>query len=120
MADTGLFLVRGILIVNVPDELHDEMALSLQSAIALRLRDSACAGVVLDISNVSMIDTFIGRVLLAIGQAAKLMGATTVVAGMQPAVAMTLVELGMSLDGMVTALTVDDAMDRIGEGLVPL
>jgi rsbT antagonist protein RsbS len=103
-----------VLLVTLQGELHDGMAEQLQQDITARISDSRVSGVVIDISGVEIIDSFLGRVLAEIAAGAKLLAARTVLAGMRPAVAITLVELGLTLPGLRTALDVERAMELLG------
>jgi rsbT antagonist protein RsbS len=106
-----------ILLVTLQGELHDSLAEQLQNDITHRIAHSATpvSGVVIDISGVDMVDSFLGRVLAEIAAGARLMAARTVLAGMRPAVAITLVELGLTLPGLLTALDVERAMAMLGQ-----
>ncbi|AEY93518.1 STAS domain-containing protein [Streptomyces olivaceoviridis] len=104
-----------VLLVSLQGELHDGMAEQLQHDITNRIATSRVTGVVLDISGVDMVDSFLGRVLAEIASTAGLLAARTVLAGMRPAVAITLVELGLTLPGLVTALDVDRAMELLSQ-----
>jgi rsbT antagonist protein RsbS len=92
------------LIATVQEDLHDRDALDLQTDLSETLEHTNARGVLLDISSVEMIDSFLGRVLSEIATICRLLGAYTVVVGMRPAVAITLVELGLELRGIRTAL----------------
>ncbi|MFD9096607.1 STAS domain-containing protein [Streptomyces collinus] len=105
-----------ILLVSLQGELHDGMAEQLQQDLTSRVSVSGVTGVVIDISGVDMVDSFLGRVLAEIASMARLLAARTVIAGMRPAVAITLVELGLTLPGMVTALDVDRALELLSSG----
>ncbi|MFE9360940.1 STAS domain-containing protein [Streptomyces olivaceoviridis] len=104
-----------VLLVSLQGELHDGMAEQLQHDITNRIATSRVRGVVLDISGVDIVDSFLGRVLAEIASTAGLLAARTVLAGMRPAVAITLVELGLTLPGLVTALDVDRAMELLSQ-----
>ncbi|MET8564876.1 STAS domain-containing protein [Streptomyces flaveolus] len=104
-----------VLLVSLQGELHDGMAEQLQHDITNRIATSRVTGVVLDISGVDIVDSFLGRVLAEIASTASLLAARTVLAGMRPAVAITLVELGLTLPGLVTALDVDRAMELLSQ-----
>ncbi|MET8772997.1 STAS domain-containing protein [Streptomyces sp. NPDC004658] len=104
-----------VLLVSLQGELHDGMAEQLQQDITNRIATSRVTGVVLDISGVDIVDSFLGRVLAEIASTASLLAARTVLAGMRPAVAITLVELGLTLPGLVTALDVDRAMELLSQ-----
>ncbi|MEU2060365.1 STAS domain-containing protein [Streptomyces sp. NPDC013455] len=104
-----------VLLVSLQGELHDGMAEQLQHDITSRIATSRVTGVVIDISGVDIVDSFLGRVLAEIASTARLLAARTVLAGMRPAVAITLVELGLTLHGLVTALDVDRAMELLSQ-----
>ncbi|MEU5079601.1 MULTISPECIES: STAS domain-containing protein [Streptomyces] len=104
-----------VLLVSLQGELHDGMAEQLQQDITHRISADRMTGVVIDISGVDMVDSFLGRVLAEIASTAGLLAARTVLAGMRPAVAITLVELGLTLPGLVTALDVDRAMELLNQ-----
>jgi rsbT antagonist protein RsbS len=98
------------LLVSIQVELHDELVLALQDDLTARIERTRARGVLIDISALEIVDSFIGRTLGHIASMARIMDATTVLVGMRPAVAITLVELGMSLNGIRTALDVDKGM----------
>ncbi|MER7484193.1 STAS domain-containing protein [Streptomyces sp. NPDC126510] len=102
------------LLVTVQGELYDSTAEQLQQDITARIAHSPVTGVVIDISGVDNVDSFLGRVLAEIASSARLMAARTVLAGMRPAVAITLVELGLALPGLFTALDVERALALLG------
>ncbi|MFC8202244.1 STAS domain-containing protein [Streptomyces sp. NPDC057298] len=113
-----------ILLVTLQGELHDGAAERLQQDITERIAASTVAGVVIDISGVDIVDSFLGRVLAEIASSTRLLAARTVVAGMRPAVAITLAELGLTLPGLATALNAERAMGllasrdaAVGEGV---
>ncbi|MEU6918516.1 STAS domain-containing protein [Streptomyces olindensis] len=103
-----------VLLVTLQGELHDGMAEQLQQDVTDRISHTRVTGVVIDISGVEIVDSFLGRVLAEIAAGAGLLAARTVLAGMRPAVAITLVELGLTLPGMRTALDVERAMELLG------
>src|SRR5881396_468792 len=98
------------LLVSIQIELHDRIALKLQDDLMNEIVRQQAHGVLIDISSIEMVDSFIGRVLANIAAMSKILDAETVVVGMQPAVAITLVELGLSLEGVRTALDVEKGM----------
>ena len=98
------------LLVTIQVDMHDQTALALQEDLAARIEGSGANGVLIDISALDIVDSFIGRMLANISGIARVLDATTVVVGMQPAVAITLVELGLSLPGVRTALNVERGM----------
>ena len=100
----------GYLLVTVQVDMHDRLALALQDDLMEQIRRHSARGVLLDISALDVVDSFIGRTIGNIAGMARVLGASTVVTGMRPAVAITLVELGLSWKGVRTALTVERGM----------
>jgi rsbT antagonist protein RsbS len=96
-----------VLLVSIQMDLQDESVVALQEDLAERIVASGAAGVVIDISAVEIVDSFIGRMFATIASLSKVLDAETVVVGMRPAVAITLVELGLSLEGVRTALDLE-------------
>lgn len=103
------------LLVTIQVDLYDRLALNLESDLISMVKKTDARGVLIDISAVSIVDSFMGRILGNIAQMSKIMDAETVVVGMQPAVAITLVELGLTLNGVHTALNVDKGMELLNE-----
>src|ERR1700750_30668 len=101
------------LLVTIQVDLRDQMALALQDDLSAMIERTGANGVLIDISALEIVDSFIGRMLASISGIAPVLGDTTVVVGMQPAVAITLVELGLSLTGVRTALDVERGMAMI-------
>jgi rsbT antagonist protein RsbS len=101
------------LLVTIQVDLLDQTALALQDDLSERIATTAAQGVLIDISALEIVDSFVGRILGSISGIAAVMGATLVVVGMQPAVAITLVELGLSLAGVRTALDVERGMSLL-------
>ena len=99
------------LLVTIQVEMHDRLALTLQDDLTSRIVQDRARGVLIDISSLEVVDSFIGRVLGNIAAMSRVLDADTVVVGMQPAVAITLVELGLSLPGVRTALNVERGME---------
>jgi rsbT antagonist protein RsbS len=93
--------------------MQDRTALALQDDLAEKISKTTAKGVLIDISALEIVDSFVGRMLAAISGIARVLDATTVVVGMQPAVAITLVELGLSLEGVRTALNVERGMQLL-------
>ena len=99
-----------LLLVTIQVDMHDRLAMTLQDDLTTRISQVDARGVLIDISALEIVDSFIGRVLGNIAKMAQVLDAETVVVGMQPAVAITLVELGLSLTGIRTALNVEKGM----------
>ena len=108
-----------LLLVTIQVDMHDRLAMQLQDDLTDRIVKARARGVLIDISSLEVVDSFIGRMISNIAAMARILDAETVVVGMQPAVAITLVELGLSLEGVRTALNVDRGMallqDRVGD-----
>lgn len=101
------------LLVSIQVDMHDRLALALQDDLTVRIVDSRARGVMIDISALEIVDSFIGRMLNNIAGMSRVLDAVTVVVGMRPAVAITLVELGLTLTGVRTALNVDKGLAMI-------
>jgi rsbT antagonist protein RsbS len=104
-----------LLLVTIQVDMHDRLALALQDDLTERIVRDSARGVLIDISSLEIVDSFIGRVLGNIAAMSRVLDAETVVVGMQPAVAITLVELGLSLPGVRTALNVERGMELLNE-----
>ena len=98
------------LLVTIQVDMHDQLALRLQDDLSNAIQRHASRGVLIDISTLGMVDSFIGRMVADISGIGRILGAETVLVGMQPAVAITLVELGLDLPGVSTALNVERGM----------
>jgi rsbT antagonist protein RsbS len=105
------------LLVTIQVDMHDRLALALQDNLTEAIARNGARGVLIDISSLDMVDSFIGRMLANIASMSRILGAHTVVVGMRPAVAITLVELGMSLNGVRTALSVERGMHVLRRAL---
>ncbi|MFD1577347.1 STAS domain-containing protein [Ramlibacter ginsenosidimutans] len=105
-----------VLLVTIQLDMQDQMALALQDDLANRISATGAKGVLIDISALEIVDSFVGRMLASISGISRILDATTVVVGMQPAVAITLVELGLSLEGVRTALNVERGMELLQGG----
>lgn len=105
------------LLVTIQIDMHDRLALILQDELTARIVTDRARGVLIDISSLDIVDSFIGRMLSNIAGMARVLDAETVVVGMQPSVAITLVELGLSLPGIRTALNVDRGMELLKNSL---
>lgn len=102
-----------LLLVTIQVDMHDRLALALQDDLTSRIVKDRAQGVLIDISALEIVDSFMGRTLGNIAGMARILDADTVVVGMRPAVAITLVELGLSLPGVRTALTVEKGMELL-------
>jgi rsbT antagonist protein RsbS len=101
------------LLVTIQVDMHDQLAMRLQEDLTNAITKARTTGVLIDISSLTMVDSFIGRMLANISGMSKILDAETVVVGMRPAVAITLVELGLQLPGVRTALNVDQGMEML-------
>ena len=107
--------IGDILLVSIQIDLEDHTAMQLQDDLSHRIVETGAHGVVIDISALEIVDSFIGRMLSTIASVSRVLDAETVVVGMRPAVAITLVELGLSLKGVRTALNVDRALEILAD-----
>ena len=107
------------LLVTIQVDMHDRMATALQEDLTERIVRSRSRGVLIDISSLEIVDSFIGRMLGNIAAMSRVLDADTVVVGMRPSVAITLVELGLSLPGVRTALNVERGMDMLRRSIAP-
>ena len=105
------------LLVTIQVDMHDQIAMSLQDDLTERVHQTGARGVLIDISSVEIMDSFMGRMLADLSAMARILDARIVVVGMRPAVAITLVELGLSLPGIRTALDVNRGMALLQEDL---
>jgi rsbT antagonist protein RsbS len=103
------------LLVSIQVDMHDRLALTLQDDLTARIIETGARGVLIDISSLELVDSFIGRIIGTIASMARVLDAETVVVGMRPAVAITLVELGMELRGVRTALNVERGMQLLDQ-----
>ena len=113
MARVPIIRLGDTLIATVQEELRDRDGLALQEDLSLAIERTGAVGILLDLSAVQTVDSFLGRLLDDIAGEMRLLGANTVVVGIQPAVAITLVELGLSLEGVRTALNVERGMELL-------
>ena len=105
-----------LLLVTIQVDMHDRLAMTLQDDLTTRIVTDRATGVLIDISALDIVDSFIGRMISNTAAMAKILDARTVVVGMQPAVAITLVELGLTLDGVSTALNVELGIKLLERG----
>lgn len=105
-----------LLLVTIQVDMHDRLAMTLQDDLTTRIVKDRATGVLIDISALDIVDSFIGRMISNTAAMAKILDARTVVVGMQPAVAITLVELGLTLDGVSTALNVEQGIKLLERG----
>src|SRR3954471_6394807 len=105
------------LLVTIQVDMHDRLAMTLQDDLTSMIEKTGAKGVLIDISALEMVDSFIGRMIANISGMSRILDASTVLVGMRPAVAITLVELGLSLTGVQTALDVERGMARLREAM---
>ena len=115
MEHIPILKMGAFLLVTIQVDMHDQLALTLQDDLTGRIAETGARGVRIDISSLDVVDSFIGRMLANIAAMARVLDAVTVVVGMRPAVAITLVELGLALPGVRTALNVERGMDLLRE-----
>ncbi len=113
MTRIPILRIGDILLVSIQVELEDQTATQLLEDLGQKLVDTGARGVLIDISGLDIVDSFIGRMISMIASTSRVLDAQTVLVGMQPAVAITLVELGLNLPGVRTALDVDRGMDLL-------
>src|SRR3954471_10293045 len=113
MEHIPILKVEGCLLVSIQVDMHDQLAMALQNDLTQKVVETKARGVMIDISALEIVDSFIGRMLNNIAAMARVLDAVTVVVGMRPAVAITLVELGLTMPGVRTALNVDRGLRLI-------
>jgi rsbT antagonist protein RsbS len=109
----------GFLLVTIQVDMHDRLAMALQDDLTEKIVSARARGVLIDISSLEVVDSFMGRMVGNIAAMSRVLDAETVVVGMRPAVAITLVELGLSLAGVRTALNVERGMELLRDCLAP-
>ncbi|HEU4619982.1 MAG TPA: STAS domain-containing protein [Gammaproteobacteria bacterium] len=115
MEHIPILRLGNVLLVSIQVDMHDRMALQLQDDLSSKIVETNAKGVLIDISALEVVDSFMGRTLGNITAMARILDADTVVVGMRPAVAITLVELGLQLEGVRTALNMDRGMELLAE-----
>ncbi|WP_206793669.1 STAS domain-containing protein [Amycolatopsis sp. MtRt-6] len=112
----GLPILRlgDILLGGLLSDLDDKTALAFTDELTTRIAEEGIRGVIIDISRLEVVDSFVARVLMQLAETGRLLGARMIVAGMRPAVALTLTELGLRLPGVRTALNAEQAMEQLG------
>src|SRR5215470_12305226 len=117
MGEIPILKIGDCLLVSIQVDMHDRLALALQDDLTNRIVETRARGVMIDISAMEIVDSFIGRMLNNIAGMSRVLDAVTVIVGMRPAVAITLVELGLSLTGVRTALNVDRGLALIRQAV---
>ncbi|MCD6207981.1 MAG: STAS domain-containing protein [Methanosarcinales archaeon] len=107
--------IGDFLITSIQVALHDRLALSLQDDILNKIQETNAKGLIIDVTTIDVLDSFITRVLVEIAKMANIMGVKTVLVGLQPAIAITLVEFGMELTGMHTSLNLEKGLEMLKE-----
>ncbi|MEZ0076928.1 STAS domain-containing protein [Planotetraspora sp. GP83] len=110
MDSVPILKIGDVLLVSIQTDLQDEAVMALQESLAERISSTGASGVIIDISALDIVDSFAGRMLATVAAISRVLDADTVVVGMRPAVAITLVEMGLSLDGIKTALDLERGM----------
>jgi len=107
--------IKGILLASIQVDLTDHDALEFQADILARIKDTDAQGLVIDITALEIVDSYLARILNETAHMAQLLGTETVICGMRPAVALTLVEMGREMVGVESTLNLDQAMERVSE-----
>ncbi|NTU43472.1 MAG: STAS domain-containing protein [Nitrospirales bacterium] len=113
MSEVTILRMGAYLIVPIQVELHDRAAIALQQNILLEIERTAAKGLIIDVSAISVVDSFLGRLLGELAHMAALMGVDTVLVGLRKEVVITLVELGFVLKGIYTALNIEEGLERL-------
>lgn len=117
MDQIPIFKIDRMLLVSIQVDMHDRLALALQDELTARVQKERARGVLVDISMLEVVDSFIGRMLANLAAMTRLLGAETVVVGMRPPVAITMVELGLTLQNVRTALDVERGMSLLRDSI---
>ena len=115
MERVPILRIGNVLLVSIQIDLQDHIAVQLQDDLSQRIVDTGAKGVLIDISALEIVDSFVGRMISTTAAVSRVLDAETVVVGMQPAVAITLVELGLTLEGVRTALDVDRGLALLAQ-----
>ncbi len=115
MSKVPILKIEGFLLVSIQVELHDKLAELLQNDIVETLAHTQAKGVLIDVTTLDLVDSFLGRLISDTANMTKIMGAKTVLVGLQPAVAITMVELGLDLDGVHTTLNMEKGLKWLRE-----
>ena len=113
MAEITIMKIGSVLIVPIQVELHDRDAVQVQEDIIQNIEQTGARGLLIDVSKLAVVDSFLGRLIGDAAAMARVMGCQTVVVGLQPAVAITLMELGMHLEGVYTALNTETGLELL-------
>ncbi|GAA2361193.1 anti-sigma factor antagonist [Catellatospora methionotrophica] len=119
MERVPILKIGSVLLVSIQVDMQDQMALQLQEDLGQRIVDTGAKGVIIDITGLDIVDSFVGRTLSTIASISRVLDAETIVVGMRPAVAITLVELGLSLDGIRTSLNVERGLELLARNAEP-
>ena len=114
MAEVTMIKIGSVLIVPIQMELHNSVAVHVQEDIIQNIEETGVRGLLIEVSKLQVVDSFLGRLIGDIASMARVMGCQTVVAGLQPAVAITLMELGLHLEGIHTTLNTETGLDLLG------
>lgn len=117
MERVPILKLGNVLLVSIHVDLEDHTALALQEDLAARIVATGARGVVIDISGLEIVDSFIGKMLSTVASVSRVLDARTILVGMRPAVAITLVELGLALPGVETALDLERALAQLGASI---
>jgi len=120
MEEIPVVRIGSILYVSIQTELHNSLAENLQATILEKLKDAGAKGVLIDITALDLVDSFVGRILAETARMTRIMDAQVVLVGMSPAVSMTLLEMGISIGDVKTAMNVESGLELLGYRLTPL